>query len=137
MTEVPVAEHKSPEVIEAKMKELENYVKFEAFEEVEDENQPRITTRWVVTTKEDHDGMKVKTKARLCMRGFQETVNPQSDSPTVANESLKIMLAVSANEGFTTINLDATNAFLQGKEITREVFAEPPKEMKRHRILWR
>ena len=52
MTEVPVAEHKSPEVIEAKMKELENYVKFETFEEVEDENQPRITTRWVVTTKE-------------------------------------------------------------------------------------
>ena len=71
------------------------------------------------------------------MRGFQETVNPQSDSPTVANESLKIMLAVSANEGFTTINLDATNAFLQGKEITCEVFAEPPKEMKRQGILWR
>ena len=136
-TEVKKSEHNSPEVIDAKNRELENYVKFDAFEEVEDEGQTRITTRWVVTRKEDHDGMKVKTKARLCMRGFQEEVNPQSDSPTIAKESLKVMLAVSANEDFSTVNLDATNAFLQGKEITREVFAEPPKEMKRPGILWK
>jgi hypothetical protein len=34
-------------------------------------------------------------------------------------------------------NLDATNAFLQGREITREVFAEPPKEMNRPGFIWK
>ena len=88
-TEIKTSEQGTPEVMEAKNRELENYVKFQAFEEVEDEGQPRITTRWVVTQKEDHDGMKVKIKARLCMRGFQEEAEPQSDSPTIAKETLK------------------------------------------------
>ena len=71
-----------------------NYIKFEAFEEV-------------------------KMKARSVVRGFQEKVDPQRDSPTVAKESRKLMLAVGANdEIFTTACLDATNTFLQGREIT-------------------
>ena len=56
-----------------------NYIKFEAFAEV-------------------------KIKARSVVRGFQEKVDPQRDSPTVAKESLKLMLAVAANEeNFTTV----------------------------------
>ena len=37
--EVPVREHKKPEVIEAKQKEIENIEKHAVFEEVEDDGQ--------------------------------------------------------------------------------------------------
>ena len=46
VVEVPVAEHKKVKVIEAKEKELENLTKYGVFEEVEDNGQERITSRW-------------------------------------------------------------------------------------------
>ena len=66
VTEVPRKYHNSTEVIQAKELEFNNFQKFEAFDEVEDIiGQRRITSRWVVTQKEDHDGMKSKIKSRL------------------------------------------------------------------------
>ena len=50
--EVPAAEHRKPEVIEAKDKELENLAKYDMFEEVEDIGQERVGSRWVITKKE-------------------------------------------------------------------------------------
>ena len=50
--EVPTAEHRKPEVIEAKDKELENLAKYDMFEEVEDTGQERVGSRWVITKKE-------------------------------------------------------------------------------------
>ena len=72
VTEVPRKYHNSPEVIQAKELEFKNFQKFKAFDEVEDVGQRRITSRWVVTQKEEHDGMKSKIKSRLVVRGFQE-----------------------------------------------------------------
>ena len=43
--EVPVREHKKPEVIEAKQKEIENLEKYGVFEEVEDEGQEVVDSR--------------------------------------------------------------------------------------------
>lgn len=40
--EVPVKEHKRPEVIEAQEKEIENLEKYGVFEEVEDEGQETV-----------------------------------------------------------------------------------------------
>ena len=70
VTEIPKKLHGSPEVIEAKELEMSNFIKFGAYQEVEDEGQPRITSRWVVTEKEAHDGQKKRIKARLVVRGF-------------------------------------------------------------------
>merc|ERR1712030_121308 len=78
--EVPVSEHKAPEVVEAKERELENLNKYEVFEEIEDCGQERITSRWVITKKERADGQKADYKGRLVTRGFQEKSAPQSDS---------------------------------------------------------
>lgn len=136
-TEIPKSKQNTPEVNDAKDKELSNWYKFGAIEEVEDINQRRITGRWVVTLKQDHDGMKSKIKARWCMRGFQEEERPRSDSPTVSKESIKLLLSVAANEGWSLTNLDVTNAFLQGEPIKRELFAEPPVEVKRPGIIWK
>ena len=53
--EVPAAEHRKPEVIEAKDRELENLAKYEVFEEVEDTGQETVGSRWVITKKERAD----------------------------------------------------------------------------------
>ena len=43
-------------------------------------------------------GQKTQVKARLVVCGFQERDKPQSDSPTVAKESLKLLIMLAANE---------------------------------------
>ena len=53
--EEPVREHKTPEVVEAKQKELENLEKYEVFEEVKYEGQETVGSRWVITKKEKAD----------------------------------------------------------------------------------
>ena len=68
VTEIPKRLHKSPEVIATKEAEMEKFIRFEVFQEVEDIGQPQISSRWVVTEKQDHDRMKVKTIARLVVR---------------------------------------------------------------------
>ena len=64
---------------------------------MENVGQECIGSRWVVTRKEEHDSQKMQIKARLVLRGFQEVVKPQSDSPTVAKESLKVLIVLASN----------------------------------------
>ena len=111
VVELPVSQHNNPEVKAAKETEMKNLKDYETFDEVEDCGQDRITSRWVVTVKEAHDGQKTKYKARLVARGFQEEVPPQSDSPTVLRESNKLFTAVAANEGFKITSVDIRAAF--------------------------
>ena len=112
VVEVPVKEHGKPEIKEAKQKEIENLETYETFEEVEDIGQETIGSRWIVTKKEKHDGQKQMYKARLVARGFQEREQPQSDSPTVAKESFKLLMAFVANYGFRVVSMDIRTAFL-------------------------
>ena len=46
-------------------------------------------------------------------------------------ESLKIYFAVAANEGFKLRSIDIRAEFLQVKVLDREVYLEPPKDVKR------
>ena len=48
-----------------------------------------------------------------------------------------MLLSIAANKGWNLTNLDVTNAFLQGKPIERELFAEPPAEIKTPGIIWK
>ena len=124
-TEIPKKFHKSPEVIEAKAAEISNFIRFDAFAEVEDLGQPRISSGWVVTEKLNHDGMKVKNKARLVVRGFQEAEDPRSDSPTLSQDSLRIMMIIISNKDFEIRSLNVKNTYLQGSKIGRTIFVEP------------
>ena len=93
-----------PEVVEAKKKDIENLERYGTFEEVKDEGQERITSRWVITKKTKQDGQKEDYKGRLVARGFQENINPpQADSPT----------ALATNEGFNLRSMDIKAAFLR------------------------
>ena len=107
------------------------------FEEIKDEGQRTIGSRWVVTTKEKHDGQKQKTKARLVARGFQETLKPQSDSPTVSKESFKMFMAVAANSNFMLASVDIRAAFLQSRTLDRDIFMKPPPDIRRAGLIWK
>ena len=56
--EVLVKENKDQDILEAKEKENQNLAEYETFEEVDDEGQETIGSRWIVTEKEKHDGQK-------------------------------------------------------------------------------
>ena len=53
-----------------------------------------------------HDGLKIDIKARLCLRGFKETVD---------RISKKILYNIAGNEGWSIKSIDVTSAFLQVK----------------------
>ena len=116
------------------MKNLQDY---ETFEEVKDKGQETLGSRWVITEKEKHDGQKQKCKARLVARGFQESLKPQSDSPTASKESFKLLMAISTNIGFKLASVDIRAAFLQSKVLDRNVYIEPPSDVKKPGILWK
>ena len=64
---------------QAKLEEIQKLKDFDSYEAVEDKGQTSISTMWVITTKGDG-----KKNARLVARGFEESVEVQSDSPTVS-----------------------------------------------------
>ena len=119
-------------VREAKQKELENFDRYEAFEEVQDEGQEVLGTRFVLTEKPDNS-----IKARFVVKGFQENFDDASDSPTSSRETIKVFLAIAANKGWIVESSDVRSAFLQSDSIDRDVFVDPPQERKKHGIIWR
>ena len=85
---IPVSRHGEPEVIAAKEAELENWKATEAVDTVDDTGQKLISTRWVVTEKEIAPGQ-FKPKAKLVVRGFEETNEVQVDAPTASKAALR------------------------------------------------
>ena len=63
--EIPAKDQNTPEINEAKHKEIENLIKFDVFEEVDDCSQERISTRWVVTQKKKSEGHKSQIGQKL------------------------------------------------------------------------
>ena len=118
----------------AKLKELENWSKNNAYIEVPNTGQHIISTRWVLTTKEK--GGSVSTKARLVARGFedQEVDAQKVDSPTCSKETIRIALSIAASEKWKCNSLDVKAAFLQGNPLTRDIYVKPPKEAKTQNI---
>ena len=123
-------------IIQAKEKELENWKNFEVYEEVEDKGQNTISTRWVITEKSQQNGSK-GIKARLVVRGFEEEQEMQSDSPTAAKSTLRVFFAVATNQRWKCETIDIKAAFLQGKEIEREVYLKPPIEAEIPGYVWK
>ena len=128
---IPEKYHNNEEVIEAKQKELEKWNKYEAYEEVDFDDQFVLGSRWVVVEK---NGV---PKARFVVKGCHERGNPRSDSPTASKDSFKLFLSIAANEGFALKSLDVTSAFLQGYPLDRDVFIQPPKEKSEPGKVWK
>ena len=124
------------ETEEAKHKELRVWLDEHIYDEVEDDGQNNISVRWVITPKYV-DGQWT-TKARLVARGFEEDASLiRTDSPTCMRESLRIVLAYAACSAWKINSIDIKAAFLQGKQINRDVFLRPPKESQCNGKLWK
>ena len=81
-------------------------------------------------------------KARLICHGNQQSVwnseqSAKTDSPTVKKKSIKILIAMAAQHGWTVKSQDVTAAFLQAKDLIREVYVQPPKEIHKEGIIWK
>ena len=70
----------------------------------------------------DYNSKGSKLKARLCMRGDREenidTI--RSDFPTVHKDSLKLALAIAANENFDLVSGDIKSAFYSRNDVTKK-----------------
>ena len=127
---------KRPGMEEAMEKEIKKFESFGAFRRVKDEGQPAIKTRWVFSETDDSKGDTLKS--RLCMRGdTEENIETiRADSPTAQKDSLKLGLAIAANENFNLLSGDIKSAFLQGKSLQRLVYVVPPPEANEEGKLW-
>ena len=106
----------------AKEAELKKLCQFDTYEEVENKDQPTLTTRWVITNK---DG---QAKARLVVRGFEEDFILPRDSQTVGKGAMRTVLAIASSTKWVVKTTDIKSAFLQGKELDRDVYIRPPRE---------
>jgi hypothetical protein len=119
---VPQNQHSNQECVTAKQNELQKLKDFSTYKIVDDEGQPVISTRWVVSQKGD------KVKARLVARGFEEHFVDQADSPTIGKSAVRLFLTIVASKDWTVKTTDIKSAFLQGMTLDRDVFITPPKE---------
>ena len=117
----------SEEIDSAKKGEINNWIANSVFEEVEDNGQRCLSTRWIITEK-IKQGKRV-VKARLVVQGFEEdTCSIQKDSPTCTKESIRIGLSIMSSLGWSCHSIDISAAFLQGDVIEREVYVLPAPE---------
>ena len=121
----------------AKRVEIQSWKDNNVFDEVKNEGQKCVSTRWVCTLKETLTGP--VPKARLVARGFEElkVSELQKDSPTCATESLRLLLAVICQRQWTPHSMDIKSAFLQGTTLSRELYIRPPPEAESEGTLWK
>ena len=130
------AEQLSQEVVDAKEREIVNLIENDVFDEVNDDGQPRVSCKWVVTSKVKDD--KNVVKARLVARGFEEKTNSaRTDSPTCSRQSLRMAFVTASTMKWQIQSLDITSAFLQGNSIERNVFLKPPPEANSNGKIWK
>ena len=123
------------EVLDAQQQELQKWKEYSVYTEVKDKGQDAITTRWVMTEK--NDGNTKQIKARLVARGYEEDSSKiRTDSPTIGKENLRLITTIAANNHWKIHSLDIKAAFLQGYPIDRSVHLLPPTEANTNK-LWK
>ena len=131
------AENKSQEVIDAKEKELENMKRNNVYELVPYDAKKRVVSaRWIMTEKIKNDERIVK--ARLVARGFEEdSTHLKKDSPTCTRESLRMAFLTAPLMNWELNTIDITAAFLQGNEMQRELYLQPPRDACPSEFMWK
>jgi len=87
-----------------------------------------ISLKWVFKLKKDEHGAVIRHKARLVARGFvqQEGVDYEDAfAPVARMESVRVLLALAAQEGWAVHHMDVKSAFLNG-ELQEEVYVTQP-----------
>ena len=129
--------HHMPGVINAKADEIKSHERFGTFELVDEitltpeQKENIISSTWAVVWK--GTAQQGKFKARLCARGDLERGADQlrTDAPTSSKDFIRILLSIAASKHWLLHSLDFSSAFVQGKNIDRELFLKPPPDVRR------
>ena len=124
--EIPTKHHGRPDVLAAKKTEIENLCFYDTWTEVPYTGQQLVGTKWVITESEKQDGQKQAVKGRLCCKGYEETLKPQSDSPTISRSNILVFSAIAASQKFHLWAIDIKGAYLQSNILDRDIFIRPP-----------
>jgi hypothetical protein len=87
-----------------------------------------ITLKWVFKLKRDEVGAIIKHKARLVAQSFlqREGINfDDAFAPVARMESVRLLLALVAQEGWRVHHMDVKSAFLNG-DLKEEVYVHQP-----------
>ena len=87
-----------------------------------------IGLKWVYKLKKNEAGEVIKHKARLVARGFVQQAGVDFDevfAPVARMESIRLLLALAAHEGWPVHHMDVKSAFLNG-ELKEEVYVKQP-----------
>ena len=128
--QVSAARAADPDFLDAKKQELASWDRYGGYELVPDHGQTVATTRWLNAEQVADDGT-VTPKPCLVARGFQEADKDLLDtaSPTVDRGVWRVMLAMAAVYVWLPSCFDISTAYLQGGQITRDVFLRPSPEI--------
>jgi hypothetical protein len=89
-----------------------------------------ITLKWVFKLKRDEVGAIIKHKDRLVARGFLQREGIDFDdafAPVARMKSVRLLLALAAQEGWRVHHIDVKSAFLNG-DLKEEVYVHQPPE---------
>jgi hypothetical protein len=87
-----------------------------------------ITLKWVFKLKRDEAGVIVKHKTRLVARGFVQREGIDFDdtfTPVARMESVRLLFALAAQEGWCVHLMDVKSVFLNG-DLNEEVYVHQP-----------
>lgn len=88
----------------------------------------RIGVKWVYKTKLNENGEIDKCKARLVVKGYAQKHGIDYNevfAPVARWDTIRMVLAIAAQKGWTVFQLDVKSAFLHG-ELSETVFIEQP-----------
>jgi len=91
-------------------------------------NSNVISCRWVFKYKRDSKGNIIKRKARLVARGFTQQYGIdfwETFSPTLKQDSLRIITAISVQRGYTIQQIDINSAYLNA-DLEEDIYMEIP-----------
>ena len=118
----------------AKHEEVKKFIAAEALEGLPAHLQPSkesaMRMRWVLTWKREDNGDR-KAKARCVILGYMDPQyeHRQAASPTMTRTTTQLLLAISANLGFSVHKGDVSGAFLQGREYKGDAYVIPTDEI--------
>ena len=116
--------------IEAVNEERNNLNKLDVYEPVDyvPENANIVSCRWIFKYKRNDKGQIIKRKARLVARGFTQQVGIDyfdTYSPTLKQDSLRIITAIASQNGFSIRQIDVNAAYLNA-DLTEDIYVKAP-----------
>ena len=91
-----------------------------------------IGVKWIYRTKLNADGSINKYKARLVMKRYAQVFGvdfSETFAPVARLDTIRLLLALSAQKGWKVYQLDVKSAFLNGY-LQEEIFVEQPRVFK-------